>query len=331
MFGRRTGFGVIKYMKRYTEEELNILNIELKNGKSLKSVSEKINRSYMSVFHKAKELGLNTDTKSWSREEVKEISSLIMAGERYGSIALKFGVAKCCIDSFAAKRKIKSPNTNKRNIEIDKKCIELYNAGETFSGIEKIMNISDSTVGLILKEHNIKTDISKIRKINAELKKDGMKRCPKCEKTFLKNAINDRYCVTCRRKKEMKLYKKRKENPTIDFILKKCLKSAVARSKKKLMKIFDIDLEYLEKLYKIQNGKCFHSGIDMDLNIGSQYCISIDRIDSSKGYEIENVCLSCRAINIMKNIHSSERFYELCRIISTFQSNRGDKLSEVNH
>jgi hypothetical protein len=81
---------------------------------------------------------------------------------------------------------------------------------------------------------------------------------------------------------------------------------------------FDIDLVYIVRIYEAQNGKCAVSGVEMTYLAGSgrlQTNISIDRIDSSKGYLRGNVQLVCDVVNRMKQDMPEEALKWWCRRI----------------
>ncbi len=44
--------------------------------------------------------------------------------------------------------------------------------------------------------------------------------------------------------------------------------------------------------------------------------MSLDRIDSSKGYVEDNICITTIAINIAKNDLSKEDFIEMCKKVA---------------
>lgn len=73
-----------------------------------------------------------------------------------------------------------------------------------------------------------------------------------------------------------------------------------------------VTAEYLRSVYDAQNGLCCYSGIPMKLhseNEGNQPdldTLSVDRIDSKKGYVPGNIALCCNAINKMKGSASVE-------------------------
>lgn len=72
----------------------------------------------------------------------------------------------------------------------------------------------------------------------------------------------------------------------------------------KRKKEFDLDLEYLKKLWDEQNGLCSYTKIPMILSKKKKCGInsaSLDRIDSSKRYIKGNVEIVCLFINLGKN------------------------------
>lgn len=77
-------------------------------------------------------------------------------------------------------------------------------------------------------------------------------------------------------------------------------KRAVATDKE-----FDLDVVYINELFKVQLGKCALSGVDMFFATRTEdkslYQVSIDRIDNTKGYIKGNVQLVALGINYMRN------------------------------
>jgi hypothetical protein len=81
---------------------------------------------------------------------------------------------------------------------------------------------------------------------------------------------------------------------------------------------FNIDLMYLIKLYEEQNGLCAISGVNMTYIAGEGRTytnISIDRIDSAKGYLRSNVQFVCDIVNRMKSDLSQSEMYDWCQHI----------------
>lgn len=78
---------------------------------------------------------------------------------------------------------------------------------------------------------------------------------------------------------------------------------------------FDIDLMYLLELFDAQGGKCALTGVQMTYVAGSGKVatnISIDRIDSSKGYVRDNVQFVCDVVNRMKQELSCAELFSWC-------------------
>lgn len=83
-----------------------------------------------------------------------------------------------------------------------------------------------------------------------------------------------------------------------------------------------LSLDFLLDLYNRQEGKCAVTGEVMThlQNSGRNPTnLSIDRIDSSKGYEPENVRLVCYQVNVMKQDYDDEVLKDWCRKILNIQ------------
>lgn len=71
---------------------------------------------------------------------------------------------------------------------------------------------------------------------------------------------------------------------------------------------FDIDVEYIIELSKKQNNICVYSGRILEWKTNSENKLSIDRIDSKKGYTKDNVQLVCKIVNQAKSDMSENEF-----------------------
>lgn len=65
----------------------------------------------------------------------------------------------------------------------------------------------------------------------------------------------------------------------------------------------DIDVEYINYLFKKQNGKCYWFGVDLIPSPIKKHPQqpSLDRLDNKKGYIKGNVVLTCYSANIGRN------------------------------
>jgi hypothetical protein len=82
---------------------------------------------------------------------------------------------------------------------------------------------------------------------------------------------------------------------------------------------FDITIEDLWELFLRQDKKCALSGLEIKFSKvrkdSSGKTISLDRIDSSKGYTKDNIQFVHKHINIMKNNFDQDYFISLCNNI----------------
>jgi hypothetical protein len=84
---------------------------------------------------------------------------------------------------------------------------------------------------------------------------------------------------------------------------------------KKLNVPFNLKANDLERLWQMQQGLCFYSKIPMTFENSCYNTVSADRVDSTKGYTIDNMVLCCTFVNRMKSEGSYELLYEICKKI----------------
>jgi len=100
--------------------------------------------------------------------------------------------------------------------------------------------------------------------------------------------------------------------------------SIVHGSKVRNKKIsFNITMEQAWDLFLKQDRKCAISGITLIMKGEKKKrngTASLDRIDSSKGYEIDNIQWVHKDINVMKLDHTMDYFLSLVKIIYQYQS-----------
>jgi hypothetical protein len=87
---------------------------------------------------------------------------------------------------------------------------------------------------------------------------------------------------------------------------------------------FNITLEQVWQLYVKQNKRCAITGLPISFPIKAKsrkFNASLDRIDSKKGYTIDNVQWVLRDINWIKNKLDQDYFIELCGHVTKHQNN----------
>ena len=141
-----------------------------------------------------------------------------------------------------------------------------------------------------------------------EQKKEYKKYGKEYAKTWRKNA-QKRFEKT----KDLKLY----------FQFKRRLINK-ARHKKWRKHGVSLTAKDLEDQYHKQNGKCYYTNEEFFLSIYGTYpkdsfeylnTLTVDRIDSSKGYHKDNIVLSTLKANSAKSTLTTDQFIELCKKI----------------
>jgi hypothetical protein len=193
---------------------------------------------------------------------------------------------------------------------MEEQILELLKSGETYTAIKNKFHISGETIGKITTKYNI----DRGRKKQNDLIRAGYKKCTACFEIKLldqfptysssRGVIRESYCIEC-------------SKTNLKVTLSKLIAQAKNRAKNKKIE-FDISVEYILDLLEKQNRKCFYSGKQLGLvfNNNFQDVMSIDRIDSSKGYTRDNVVLCCAIVNYIKNSMTTEEMVDWCTAIS---------------
>jgi len=93
---------------------------------------------------------------------------------------------------------------------------------------------------------------------------------------------------------------------------------------------FDITIEDVLKVYLDQGKVCSLSGIPIGwTRMEKSHNISIDRIDSDKGYTTDNIQLVYPKINMMKFTYSQDEFIDMCKLVSNHTMSLKDQESQV--
>ena len=94
---------------------------------------------------------------------------------------------------------------------------------------------------------------------------------------------------------------------------------------------FNITMKQMWNKFIEQDKKCALSGLSLNFPTTSGSLvdgnISLDRIDSSKGYEINNIQWIKKELNTMKMDCSDEEFITYCRIITDYQNKKSQKIN----
>lgn len=178
------------------------------------------------------------------------------------------------------------------------------------------------------------------KNLNYPSQKTGTKECSNCKqildvsKFSRKKVSSDglqSICKTCQNKR-MQLH-----SSTLDNFIKKIFLNLKHNTKKRSKDLdIQITIQDIKDLYNKQNGKCALSNIKMTHiaynTVGNQHTInkwniSIDRIDSTKGYTPDNIQLICTIINRMKSDMDDTELVLLANKVSIYNV---DKIKQIN-
>ena len=86
---------------------------------------------------------------------------------------------------------------------------------------------------------------------------------------------------------------------------------------------FNIDRAYLSSLWEQQKGRCFYTKEPMTFTKGEVNKVSVDRLDSSIGYEHGNLVLCCSRVNLMKGPLELTEFRDLIQRLAKYSKEWG--------
>ena len=165
--------------------------------------------------------------------------------------------------------------------------------------INKARNNEKSAISFkYWKSVNIKDELNCIKcneiKALKEFYRLSLSNQPFREQSIYKYKSTCRICERIRYKKV-----KDKKYNTLNGRVAKLLSDIKYRSKKKKLK-FNLTHNDIVEKFNSQSGLCFYSKEKMSLKRNSLNVLSIDRVDSKRGYTSENTVLSCWVYNNMK-------------------------------
>lgn len=105
---------------------------------------------------------------------------------------------------------------------------------------------------------------------------------------------------------------KRYTNLTLDQKFTQLVNTA---SKRKQFNCF-ISVEHLYDVWQNQKGLCAYTKLPLSSEAHQLNTVSLDRVDSNKGYTVDNIQLVCVPINRMKLNYTEAQFISLCQLVA---------------
>lgn len=291
------------YGKMHTRDICSFLDI------SYASIYNLLDKYNIPTLHKRKKIKLNPEEEQWFKENYskkgnQEIAKVLNISHKTIYFLAKIFGLKC------------DTKLSKKNIEFIKN--NYYEMGA--NRIAEHFRVKPVTILNIAKKFELKTKkkTDKWNKLDKEkllqLLDSGIS-FNEIVKVFPDKKLNGilLYAAKWNRKNQFKDFCDLNEPIVLkycEYKLKKCLDSTVNRELDA-----DITIEDLMELMLSQKWICHYSGILMTMNSGD-FSVSIDRIDSNKGYLKGNIVLCCSIINQMKLDLNKETFINTCKAIA---------------
>lgn len=155
---------------------------------------------------------------------------------------------------------------------------------------------------------------SKVDKLKLHMLPKAERLCIQCKEGFQLHRANGYRCRSCFNANRQ-LHRRDKPKPLKERF------NEMLRSVRKRNKDYDIDLSFLEELWTKQEGLCYYSKIPMvisswgtspTMSNRNPFSMSLDRVDSNKGYTKDNVVFCCWAVNAGKNNFSLVDYLFVC-------------------
>lgn len=312
-------------IKVWTPEKITKLKQLIEQKKSARDISIIMEMTKPAINSQAYEMGLSLNYKNakidWNEENVNKLIKLNDEKRNHVEIAAEFGCHISAISGKLSQLRVKSKNINYFTDEDRQTLIQLFNEGRSIHYIAKIIGRGAPYLCRIAKDMGLITLKSKLIQEQLELKKEGKRKCRTCNKIlpysweYFRTRSMCKYCGNILRKGR---YQSDMSNLTVEKLLKLRFRSAKGRASSKGVE-FDIDELYLKEVYDKQNGMCFYSGIKMEIAVkgytDNMNTLSVDRIDSDKGYIKGNIVLCCDFVNTMKMKFTTSEFLKMCKVI----------------
>lgn len=90
-----------------------------------------------------------------------------------------------------------------------------------------------------------------------------------------------------------------------------------------------LNVDQLLEAFKRQGGCCYYTGVSLTYDQGGDTDVSIDRMDNTKGYTVDNVALCCWRVNNMKGDLNASQFIDWAAKISSRRDASANNASEA--
>ncbi len=313
-------------MSKYEKLKPKILLL-INEGKKPKEIIKELGLVRHYFIIKLREWGIDkfeTRIDKIPKSQVDFIAELVKKGDCLHSICKKTGkshitIVKICIkNNIPYDFKKAYDNLFAWTKEEEDKLVKMFQESDRkMDVVSRFFKGGYERVAKKLRELGYESKYVENKKENDELIKTGIRRCSYCREIKKIEEFPQKCfrCSKCIKEVNKSFKRKLVTNDVLEKIILHRLYSTKTRAEFKKWD-FDLDKDFLIELFNKQNGKCFYTNQDLELNTCSKNVLSIDRKDSNKGYTQDNVVLCCGQINRMKWQVSIEEFIKMSNLVS---------------
>jgi hypothetical protein len=150
---------------------------------------------------------------------------------------------------------------------------------------------------------------------NKQSKGGYTRRCKVCEATWRQQYYEDNKDYIKSRNNDYRNTTTKWYSRSLEKRLRYVIQLGIGRASKKKIE-WNLSLEFLTQLWEKQEGKCVYSGVPLSYEDNHPHTVSLDRIDSSKGYSEDNVQFVCTIVNYVKQRFDETTFLKFCKSVT---------------
>ena len=150
---------------------------------------------------------------------------------------------------------------------------------------------------------------------NKNCKEGRTNRCQDCEVLWRKQYYKTNRQKITKRNADYRVDNGMWYNKSLEHRLRYVIQLGIGRAKKKQI-AWNLSLEFLMQLWEKQGGICVYSGVPLSYEDNHPHTVSLDRIDSSKGYTEDNVQFVCTIVNYVKQRFDEGVFFDFCKSVT---------------
>lgn len=305
------------------KENIKKLALENKTSSQISRIMN-IDRKKIERFCKKNDINLIKGKIYLEDDQKLLIEELIKKGYLLKDICKILQVKERTVTNFCTKNKLYinvRDSIDDWSLEEIQKLKDINDQNMTVRDMARILRKRTDNIKNKLISLGIASELIIKNLINKSLKNTNKKHCWNCDTTqdvenfYISGKIRNKHCKSCLIDSSKEKHCLLHQDNYRSLLHKRFYDSKVRA--KKIKKDFDITLDYLLELYDKQKGLCFYTHRPLKGSINDRMSISIDRIDSSKGYIKENIVLCGKIINSMKSDMSLEEFYDIIRSLNS--------------